>query len=43
MIEAEWWEYDDREEMAEAVAGDVAFIIESAIDARGSAVIPAWC
>jgi 6-phosphogluconolactonase len=39
MIEAEWWDYDDREELADAVAGDVAFIIESAIDARGSAVI----
>lgn len=39
MIEAEWWDYDSKEELAEAVAGDVAFIIESAIDARGSAVI----
>ena len=39
MIEAEWWDYEDRDELAEAVAGDVAFIIESAIDARGSAVI----
>ncbi|MEN3746866.1 6-phosphogluconolactonase [Sphingomonas sp. HF-S3] len=37
--EIEWWEYDDAEEMAEAVAGDVGFIIESAIDARGAAVI----
>ncbi len=39
MIEAEWWDYEDMDELAEAVAGDVAFIIESAIDARGSAVI----
>ncbi len=39
MIEAEFWDYEDAEELAEAVAGDVAFIIESAIDARGSAVI----
>ncbi|MBK8630532.1 MAG: 6-phosphogluconolactonase [Sphingomonadales bacterium] len=39
MIEAEWWDYEDGDELAEAVAGDVAFIIESAIDARGSAVI----
>ena len=39
MIEAEWWDYDDADELAGAVAGDVAFIIESAIDARGSAVI----
>ena len=37
--EIEWWDYDDAEEMAEAVAGDVQFIIESAIDARGAAVI----
>ena len=37
--EIEWWEYDDAEEMAEAVAGDIQFIIESAIDARGGAVI----
>lgn len=37
--EIEWWEYDDADEMADAVAGDVGFIIESAIDARGAAVI----
>ena len=39
MIEAEWWDYEDMDEFAAAVAGDVAFVIESAIDARGSAVI----
>ena len=39
MIEAEWWDYDSPEEMAGAVAGDIGFIIESAIDARGSALI----
>ena len=37
--EIEWWEYDDAAEMADAVAGDVQFIIESAIDARGAAVV----
>lgn len=37
--EIEWWDYDDAAEMAEALAGDVQFIIESAIDARGAAVI----
>ena len=37
--EVEWWEYDDAAEMAAAVAGDIGFIIESAIDARGAAVI----
>ena len=39
MIEAEWWEYDDRDEMADAVAGDISFIIESAIDARGESLV----
>jgi 6-phosphogluconolactonase len=39
MIEAEWWDYEDVEELAEAVAGDVGFIIESALDARGQALI----
>ncbi|MEP6784140.1 MAG: 6-phosphogluconolactonase [Sphingomonadales bacterium] len=38
-IEAEWWDYDDADEMAEAVAGDVGFIIDSALDARGSALV----
>ena len=28
MIEAEWWDSDDMEELADAVAGDVGFIIE---------------
>lgn len=39
MTEIEWWEYDDADEMAQAVAGDIGFIIESALDARGGAVI----
>ena len=39
MIEAEWWDYDDMDELAEAVAGDVGFIIESALDARGQTLI----
>ena len=39
MIEAEWWEYESPEEMAEAVAGDVGFIVESAVDARGEALL----
>jgi 6-phosphogluconolactonase len=39
MIEAEWWEYDSLGELAEAVAGDVGFIIDSAVDARGSSLI----
>ena len=36
MIEAEWWEYDSLDELADAVAGDIGFIIESAVDARGT-------
>jgi 6-phosphogluconolactonase len=39
MIEAEWWEYDDAEEMAAAVAGDVGFIVESALDARDACLL----
>ncbi len=39
MIEAEFWDYEDADELAEAVAGDVGFIVESAIDARGSCVL----
>ena len=39
MIEAEWWEYDSLGELADAVAGDAGFIIESAVDARGSSLI----
>ncbi len=39
MIEAEWWEYDSLGELADAVAGDVGFIIESAVDARDSSLI----
>ena len=39
MIEAEWWEYDSRDELADAVAGDVGFIIESAVDARDASLI----
>ena len=39
MIEAEFWDYDSEDEMAAAVAGDVGFIIDSAIEARGNALI----
>lgn len=39
MIEAEWWDYDSAAELAEAVAGDAQFVIESALDARGDAVV----
>ena len=39
MIEAEWWEYDSFDELADAVAGDIGFIIESAVDARNASLI----
>lgn len=39
MIEAEWWEYDDMAEMASAVAGDIGFIVESALEARNAALL----
>lgn len=37
--EIEIWEFDDVEEMVDAVAGDISFIIESALDARGQALV----
>lgn len=37
--EIEWWDYEDTAEFAAAVAGDVQFVIESALDARGAAVL----
>jgi 6-phosphogluconolactonase len=39
MIEAEWWEYDSLDKLADAVAGDVGFIIESAVDARNASLV----
>jgi len=39
MIEVEWWEYENADEQAEAVAGDIRFLIESSLDARGDAVV----
>lgn len=37
MDEIEWWEFDSAAELAEQVAGDIAFVIESAIEAHGGA------
>jgi 6-phosphogluconolactonase len=39
MIEAEWWDYETIDELADAVAGDIGFIIESAVDARDASLI----
>jgi 6-phosphogluconolactonase len=37
--EIEFWEFEEAEELIEAVAGDIGFIIESALDARGQALV----
>lgn len=37
MDEIEWWEFDDPREMAEQAAGDMGFVIDSAIEAHGRA------
>ncbi|HWH17640.1 MAG TPA: 6-phosphogluconolactonase [Allosphingosinicella sp.] len=37
MDEIEWWEFDSAAEMAEQAAGDICFVIESAIEAHGGA------
>ena len=39
MIEAEFWDYDDAGELADAVAADIGFIIDQALSARGDAVV----
>lgn len=39
MDEIEWWEFDTPADMAEQVAGDIGFVVESAIEAHGSARI----
>jgi 6-phosphogluconolactonase len=37
MIENEWWEFESAADMAKQVAGDIAFVIASAIEAHGGA------
>jgi 6-phosphogluconolactonase len=39
MEELEWWEFDSPAEMAEQVAGDIGFVIESAVEAHKGARI----
>jgi 6-phosphogluconolactonase len=39
MDEIEWWEFETPAEMAEQVAGDIGFVVESAIEAHGNARI----
>ena len=37
MDEIEWWEFDSAKELAEQAAGDIGFVIESAVEAHGNA------
>jgi 6-phosphogluconolactonase len=37
MDELEWWEFDTAAELAEQAAGDIGFVVESAIEAHGGA------
>lgn len=37
--EIEFWDFDDENEMIDAVVGDIKFIIESALEARGQALV----
>ena len=37
--EIEYWEFDAAEDLIDAVVGDISFIIESALDARGQALV----
>ncbi|MDB5697659.1 MAG: pgl [Alphaproteobacteria bacterium] len=37
MTEIEWWEFDSAAEMADQAAGDIGFVIESALEAHGGA------
>ncbi len=39
MIEVEWWDFDDLAQLAEQAADDIGFVIESAIEARGDAIV----
>jgi 6-phosphogluconolactonase len=39
MDEIEWWEFDNSKELAEQAAGDIGFVIESAVEAHGDARI----
>lgn len=39
MTEIEWWDFESAKELADQAAGDIAFVIESAIEAHGGARI----
>jgi 6-phosphogluconolactonase len=37
MTEVEWWEFDSTEDLVEQMAGDIAFVVDSAVEAHGGA------
>ena len=39
MIEVEWWEFDDVKSLASQAADDIGFVIDSAVEARGDAIV----
>lgn len=39
MIEVEWWDFDDVASLAEQAADDIGFVITSAVEARGDAIV----
>src|SRR5882757_5587483 len=39
MIEAEWWDYETIDELGDALAGDIGFIVDSAVEARNASLI----
>ena len=39
MIEVEWWDFDDVASLAAQAADDIGFVIESAVEARGDAIV----
>lgn len=39
MIEVEWWDFDDLASLATQAADDIGFVIESAVEARGDAIV----
>jgi len=39
MIEVEWWDFDDLASLASQAADDIGFVIASALEARGDAIV----
>ena len=39
MIDVEWWDFDDLASLAEQAADDIGFVIDSAVEARGDAIV----